>query len=236
LKEGSVGTARMSMDTYITFPIRNMADWKELKKRYNPTATERYEPYWNIFRVEGWRNRHHPLIFGENCTTLGLYWYLRELIGTEPLSYAFYDQPDPLISPSLYKKFLFPRYKRVIDFYKTHGVKYICVDTDGNPEALIPMMLDEGVDALWPLERASDMDPVRLRKKFGKALRLWGGVDKRVLSTSPEAIKAHLKTMSPLIKEGGFIPTVDHTVQPDVSWRNFQYYMKYKEMLLKGDL
>jgi len=45
LKEGSVGTNRMSMDTYISFPVRNMADWKELKKRYHPTAMERYEPY-----------------------------------------------------------------------------------------------------------------------------------------------------------------------------------------------
>ena len=276
LKEGSVGTNRMSMDTYISFPVRNMADWKELKKRYHPTAMERYEPYWQVFRVEGWRNRHHPLVFGENCTTLGLYWYLREFMGTEPLSYAFYDQPEliddmlefqadfliecarpvlekttveyicfsedlsmktgPLISPPLYRKYLLPRYKRVIEFYKTHGVKYICVDTDGNPEAVLPMMLEAGVDAIWPMERASDMDPIRLRKKYGKSLRLWGGVDKRVLSLGPEAIEAHLKTMVPLIQEGGFIPTVDHTVPPDVSWENFQFYLKCKEKLLRNEL
>ena len=142
----------------------------------------------------------------------------------------------PLISPPLFRKFLLPRYKRVIEFYKSHGVKYICVDTDGNPEAVLPMMLEAGVDAIWPLERASDMDPIRLRKKFGKSLRLWGGVDKRVLSEGPAAIEAHLKTMIPLIREGGFIPTVDHTVPPDVSWENFQFYMKCKEKLLKNEL
>jgi hypothetical protein len=85
LKEGTVAGTRMSMDTYISFPVRNMADWKEVKKKYDPTAMERYEPYWTVFRVEGWKNRHHPLIFGENATTLGLYWFLRELMGTEPL-------------------------------------------------------------------------------------------------------------------------------------------------------
>ena len=276
LKEGTVSGTRMSMDTYISFPVRNMADWKELKKKYIPAAMERYEPNWTIFRLEGWKKRHHPLVFGENCTTLGLYWYMRELMGTEPLSYAFFDQPEliddmlefqadfliecakpvlekisveyvcfsedlamktgPLISPFLYKKFIFPRYKRVIEFYKSHGVKYICVDTDGNPEAVLPMMLDAGVDAIWPLERASDMDPIRLRKKFGRSLRLWGGVDKRVLPYGPQAIEAHLKTMIPLIEEGGFIPTVDHTVQPDVSWQNFQFYMECKKKLLKGEL
>jgi uroporphyrinogen decarboxylase len=42
--------------------------------------------------------------------------------------------------------------------------------------------------------------------------------------------------MLPLIEEGGFIPSVDHTVPPDVSWANFQYYMQSKEKLLRGAL
>jgi uroporphyrinogen decarboxylase len=83
------------------------------------------------------------------------------------------------------------------------------------------------------LERASDQDPVRLRQKFGKSLRLWGGVDKRVLAQGPEVIDEHLRTMRPLIEEGGFIPTVDHTVPPDVSWDNFRHYMESKTKLLR---
>ena len=31
-------------------------------------------------------------------------------------------------------------------------------------------LLDAGVDIVWPLERAADQDPVRLRQKFGKSL------------------------------------------------------------------
>ena len=144
----------------------------------------------------------------------------------------------PLISPSQYKAFIAPRLRRVIDFFKSNGVRYVCVDSDGTPEALIPMMLDAGVDALWPLERACvpDLDPIRLRKKFGRSLRLWGAVDKRVLVQGPDAIDAHLRTFRPLIEEGGFIPTVDHTVPNDVSWANFQHYMESKAKLLRGDL
>ena len=124
----------------------------------------------------------------------------------------------------------------MIEFFKGHGVRYVCVDTDGNPEVLIPMMLDAGVDSLWPLERPADQDPLRLRRKYGRYLRLWGGVDKRVLAQGPEAIDAHLRTFYPLIEEGGFIPTVDHTVPPDVSWPNFQHYMRSKAKLLRGAL
>jgi hypothetical protein len=276
LKEGSVGNSRASMDQYLRFAVRELKDWEQLKWRLNPRHARRYEPNWQTLRVEGWHRRKHPLIFGPNTSTEGFFWLARGLLGTEQLSYAWYDQPmlmhdmfefqadflieaarpvleqtsvdyvcfaedlamktGPLLSPKTYETFIYPRLKRVIDYYRSNGVRYIVIDTDGNPEPLIPLMLDAGVDALWPLERAADQDPLRLRARFGRSLRLWGGVDKRVLTRGPEAIDAHLRELRPLIEEGGFIPTVDHTVPPDVSWANFQHYMSSKAKLLRGEL
>jgi uroporphyrinogen decarboxylase len=126
--------------------------------------------------------------------------------------------------------------KRVVEFYKSHGVRYVAVDTDGNPEPLIPLLMEAGVDILWPLERAANQDPARLREEYGTSLRLWGGVDKRVLARGREAIDEHLRSFIPLIEEGGFVPHVDHTVPPDVSWDNFRYYMEQKDKLLRGAL
>ena len=83
-----------------------------------------------------------------------------------------------------------------------------------------------------PLERAAGMDPVKLREKYGKELLLWGGVDKRVLAGSKQEIKEHLQELAPLVEAGGYIPTVDHTVQPGVSLENFKYYMKIKKEIL----
>ncbi len=275
LKEGTRDGGRMSMDTYIDFPVKNMADWREIKRRYE-IGPGRYEPNWRTLRVKGWRDRRHPLIFAPNCGTLGFYWFARDMMGTEGLSYAFFDQPElvhdimethadflieaarpvlestsveyvclnedlsmktgPLLSPRAYRTFILPRLRRVTEFFKSHGVRYMCIDTDGNPEVLVPMMMDAGMDILWPLERAADQDPVRLRRKFGRSLRLWGGVDKRVLAQGPEAIDAHLRELRPLIEEGGFVPCVDHTVPPDVSWPNFRHYMESKARLLRGEL
>ena len=140
----------------------------------------------------------------------------------------------PLLSPAQYTEFIFPHMRRLVDFYKSNGVRYVMVDTDGNCEALIPLLMECGVDAIWPLERAAGMDPVMLRKKFGKDLRLFGGVDKMELAKGKSAIDMHLASMIPVIEEGGFIPTVDHTVPPDVSLDNFRYYMKRKMDLLSG--
>lgn len=142
----------------------------------------------------------------------------------------------PLLSPDTYRTFILPHLKRMVAFFRSYGTKYFVIDSDGDPSALIPLMLEAGVDTIWPIERASNgISPQTWRREFGRDLRLWGGVDKRVLCKGPAAIKAHLREFIPLIEEGGFIPTVDHTVPPDVSWDNFRCYMDAKRALLEGD-
>jgi uroporphyrinogen decarboxylase len=123
----------------------------------------------------------------------------------------------------------------MVEFMKGKGLRYFAVDSDGDPTPLIPLMMDAGVDIVWPIERASDVSPQEWRRKFGRSLRLWGGVDKREIARGPEAIKDHMRELIPLIEEGGFIPTVDHTVPPDISWDHFRYYMDAKAALLSGD-
>jgi Uroporphyrinogen decarboxylase (URO-D) len=141
----------------------------------------------------------------------------------------------PLLSPETYRKFIFPEMKKLVSFLKSSGVRWVIVDTDGNCELLIGQFMDAGVDGIWPLERASDMDPLDIRRKFGRSLRLWGAVDKRELAKDLAAIDAHLRTLQPLIAEGGFIPSVDHLVPPDVSLANFEHYMRRKRQLLRGE-
>ncbi len=141
----------------------------------------------------------------------------------------------PLLNPKTYRTFIFPHMRRLVDFFKSHGVHYFVVDTDGNSEPLIPQLMEAGVDAIWPMERAADsQDPIALRKKYGKQLRLWGGVDKRELTKDKKAIDEALHYLAPLVEEGGFIPTIDHTVPPDISLENFMYYLKRKMDLLSG--
>ncbi|GBC94894.1 hypothetical protein HRbin16_00679 [bacterium HR16] len=274
LKEGAIGGARMCMDQYLAFPVSKPEDFAEVKRRLIAAIPERYPADLDA-RIERWQRRNCPLILGENCAANGFYWRAREFMGTEALSYAWYDYPDlmhemmeffcdfiietsrpvlekirvdyftlnedmcmkngPLLSPETFRKFIFPHLKRMVEFFKAHGTRYFAVDTDGDPTPLIPLLLDAGVDVLWPIERAAGVSPIEWRRRFGKTLRLWGGVDKRVLTQSREAIRAHLREFIPLIEEGGFIPTVDHTVPPDVPWENFCYYMEMKQALLQGD-
>ena len=143
----------------------------------------------------------------------------------------------PLVSPKIFRDFMLPRYKRVIAHLKKHGVKIITLDTDGNCEPLIPLYIEAGVTCLWPCEIAANMDPVRLRKEYGRDLALMGGIDKRELARGKKEVHAEVKRhLLPLLESGGYIPTVDHTVPPDVPFANFMYYLELKRKAAEGKL
>ncbi len=78
------------------------------------------------------------------------------------------------------------------------------------------------------------MNPVALRKKYGKDLTLMGGIDKRALTKDKKSIEAELMGKLPyLFSSGGYIPFVDHTMPPDIPYDNFRYYMDLKRKLLE---
>jgi len=186
LKEGAVGEARASMDQYLRFAVHTRDDFLQLKKRYIAHHESRYPACWRDIMLPRWQNRDHVLVLGRNCSTLGFYWRGRDWMGTENLSYAWYDEPDlmhemmefiadftiavarpvvesvdidyvfinedmamkngPLLGPDTYRKFVFPHMRRLVDFLKSKRVSYVIVDSDGNTEPLIPLLLDAGVD------------------------------------------------------------------------------------------
>jgi len=135
----------------------------------------------------------------------------------------------PLFGPEQFNRFFMKPYRRIIDRLNRAGIRSIWVDSDGDPEALVPLWMEAGVNCFWPLEQASGMDPVRLRRKFGKDLTLCGGLDKMEIARGPEAIEKELRSkIPPLLEEGGYIPHIDHAVSPEISYDDFMYYMDLK--------
>jgi len=132
----------------------------------------------------------------------------------------------PLISPRMVRKYMLPRYRRVVDVVRGAGVKIVGLDSDGYSEPLIPIWLEAGINAHYPFEVQANMDVVRIRAKFGRDLLMCGGVDKRALAKGPVAIDAELARVRPVIEEGGYIPWTDHSEPPDISFANHCYYMK----------
>jgi uroporphyrinogen decarboxylase len=56
-----------------------------------------------------------------------------------------------------------------------------------------------------------------------------GGFDKMALGAGPEAIKAYMQTLVPLVERGGYIPFCDHRCPPNVKPEDYLYYLDLKE-------
>ncbi|MDX2112035.1 MAG: uroporphyrinogen decarboxylase family protein [Verrucomicrobiota bacterium] len=133
----------------------------------------------------------------------------------------------PLLSPTHFKQFLVPRYKRITNLAKANGTDVIYLDSDGKIDDLLPLWLEGGITCMFPIEIGTwGADPVRYRKEYGKELRMLGGVDKHALQGNPETIRAAIRHLTPLVEEGGYIPFLDHRIPPDVTVRNYLLYLQ----------
>jgi uroporphyrinogen decarboxylase len=133
----------------------------------------------------------------------------------------------PLISPSHFKRFLFPHYRRIADLLHRYGVDVIWLDSDGDISSLVPLWMEAGINCMFPIEVGTwGADPVAYRKEYGKDLLMLGGFDKRILADSKAAIRTEVHRLTPLVEEGGYIGFCDHRVPPDVPLENYWYYLE----------
>lgn len=133
----------------------------------------------------------------------------------------------PLISPAIYREFYDRHYRRMIAAYREMGVPLFLMDSDGKIDALLPCWLDSGFDIVFPIEIGTwRANPVELRRRHGKRLRMMGGIDKLVIPRGEAAIRAELEPLKPLAAEGGYIPIPDHRIPPDCSLEQFRVYLR----------
>lgn len=150
-------------------------------------------------------------------------------------------QQNTLCSVEMYKEMVHPYHKKLFNFIKEKAQNkvYIFYHTCGACKPLIPLLIEEGVDILNPVQvNAEGMDSLELKREFGKDITFWGGgVDtQKVLPFgTPDQVRDEVKMrIEHLAKDGGFIFNAVHNVQGDVPpenfmamWETLQEYGKY---------
>jgi len=138
----------------------------------------------------------------------------------------------PLFSPDMMRRIMVPRWKKFTDFLRANGVPVILLDCDGNVEQLLPLVLEGGLNGILPFEAAAGNDILQTRKRYGRNLILFGGIDKRALAAGRQRIEEELQRVArPLLAQGGYFPMLDHYAPPDISFENYLYYkMKLKSL------
>lgn len=130
----------------------------------------------------------------------------------------------PMLSRGCFDEFLLPYYRRTVPVIQGLGVKAL-VDTDGDVTTMIPWLLAAGIDGVYPLERQAGVDVVKLRAAHPRLIMM-GGFDKMTMAQGEAPMRAEFERLLPVMRSGGYIPSVDHQTPPEVSLANFKTYVR----------
>ncbi|HUX94278.1 MAG TPA: uroporphyrinogen decarboxylase family protein [Bacteroidales bacterium] len=131
----------------------------------------------------------------------------------------------PLIDLETFRKHFKPRYKVLCDYVKQNTDMKIFMHSCGSVRQFIPDFIDVGIDILNPVQtNCHDMDPVSLKKEFGKDIVFWGGgVDTASVlnrATPDEVRRDVLKRCEIFSKDGGFVFAPIHNILSEVPPQN----------------
>lgn len=129
-----------------------------------------------------------------------------------------------MISPAAARHFLQPSYERWVPLIKASGCPLIDLDSDGYIGELIPLWIEAGLNVCDPIEVAAHNDLLEFRARFGWQMAYTGGIDKRCLAKGGASMEAELARIAPVIADGGYLPSCDHGVPPDIAWPDFVDY------------
>jgi hypothetical protein len=130
----------------------------------------------------------------------------------------------PMISKRTFDEFVAPYYRELVPRLLERDIMPF-VDTDGDVTLLVPWFEEVGVNGVLPLERQAGVDGMRLRERYPQ-LRMVGHFDKMTMNKGEAATRAEFERLVPLMKTGGFIPSVDHQTPPGVSLEEYGVYLR----------
>jgi uroporphyrinogen decarboxylase len=121
----------------------------------------------------------------------------------------------------MYRELIKPFHRRAAEWAHSHGIK-VHLHSCGDVNPFVPDLVEIGIDALNPLEVKAGMDPVQLKRDYGRDLVLHGGIN-AVLWDDMDKIRAEMERVLPVLKEnGGYIFSSDHSVPSSVSLESFR--------------
>lgn len=129
----------------------------------------------------------------------------------------------PMLSHDAYLEFIHPYYLRLIPEIKKHGTRVI-LDSDGDISLSVPWFIESGIEGILPLEHQAGVDVGALQQQYPDFLWL-GGFDKMCLLKDKAAIDAEIERITPMLRRGRFLPSVDHQTAPGTPLENYRYYI-----------
>ena len=137
------------------------------------------------------------------------------------LSDDYGSQFDLLMSPAQWREFIGPRVRQIREAVHASGRHFI-VHSDGAIGAVIPDLVQMGVDILHPVQ-SECVDVAWVKREFGAHLTIWGayGSQGALVFGTPDQVREEVNEVCDLLGAGGgFILSPGLSIQNEVPVEN----------------
>lgn len=129
------------------------------------------------------------------------------------------------MAPEKYRAIFKPYHRQLCDYVHSHSNMKVLLHSCGSIYPIIGDLIDVGYDILNPVQTtARQMDPVVLKREFGRDITFWGGGcnTRTVLNrATPSEVYDYTRRMIDIfMQDGGFVFNQEHNIMPDVPPEN----------------
>ncbi len=117
----------------------------------------------------------------------------------------FGSQTGPLLGEKLFRRFMLPHLRRLIDLGHDFGLK-VMLHCCGGFAQLVPAMIEAGLDALHAIQPSCrGMDLAKLKAYFGRHIVFNGAIDSHhvLINGTPESVREKTREVLGIMKPGG---------------------------------
>jgi uroporphyrinogen decarboxylase len=142
----------------------------------------------------------------------------------------------PFVAPAIFDELFAPWYRAWKDYLTNMGVRWIMLDTDGDPSPLVTRWYEAGVDCMQPWE-VNGVDMLTFAEEYPRYVMM-GGIYKHMFEPGDpgqigrfattdvhEAIDGELKrVVEPMVKRGRYIAALDHWAFWGTTFDGYRHY------------
>jgi len=136
------------------------------------------------------------------------FWHdLIDLLGMENffIGNDFGGQRGPLLGEAMFRRFILPHLRRLVDLGHDYGLKVMLHCCGGFAE-LIPAMIEIGIDGLHAIQPCCrGMDLANLKADFGRQILFNGAIDSQhvLIDGTPATVREKTREVLDIMKPGG---------------------------------
>lgn len=133
-----------------------------------------------------------------------------------------------MISPATWREFFRPRLQGIVEAARAAKPDIrVIYHSDGHIEPILDDLVEIGIAGINPVQ-PDHMDAVRIRRRYGRRLALWGTVGTQTAFSfaTPEAIRREVRTRVRELGRAGLVLCPAYDIdEPDIPWANVAAFL-----------